>query len=74
MTVIRPERPGDVPGIRAVNERAFGQPDEAALVDAVRARGERTISLVAVDGDRVVGHNREATVESLTRLDAEVSP
>ena len=53
---IRPECPADVPAIRAVNERAFGQPDEAALVDAVRARGERSISLVAVDGKRLVGH------------------
>ena len=53
---IRPERPADIPLIRAVNERAFGQPDEAALVDAVRARGERSISLVAVDGERLVGH------------------
>ena len=56
MLTIRPERPGDIPWIRAVNERAFGQPDEAALVDAVRARGERSISLVAVDGERLVGH------------------
>ena len=53
---IRPERSADVAAIRAVNERAFGQPDEAALVDAVRARGERRISLVAVDGARLVGH------------------
>ena len=56
MSTIRPERPEDVPLVRAVNERAFGQPDEAALVDAVRARGERRISLVAVDGERLVGH------------------
>ena len=53
---IRPERPADIARIRAVNERAFGQPGEAALVDAVRARGERSISLVAVDGERLVGH------------------
>jgi putative acetyltransferase len=53
---IRPEQPADIPAIRAVNERAFGQPDEAALVDAIRARGERRISLVAVDGGRVAGH------------------
>ena len=53
---IRPERPADVPAIRTVNERAFGQPDEAALVDAIRTRGERSISLVAVDGARLVGH------------------
>ena len=50
------ERPEDIPWIRAVNEPAFGQPDEAALVDAVRARGERSISLVAVDGQRLAGH------------------
>ncbi len=56
MATIRRERPEDIPWIRAVNERAFGQPDEAALVDAVRARGERTISLVAVDNGRLVGH------------------
>lgn len=53
---LRPERPTDVAAIRAVNERAFGQSDEAVLVDAVRARGERSISLVAVDGERLVGH------------------
>ena len=53
---IRPERRQDIARIRAVNERAFGQPDEAALVDEVRARGERCISLVAVDGGRLVGH------------------
>ena len=56
MLTIRLERPEDIPWIRAVNERAFGQPDEAALVDAVRARGERSISLVAVDDERLVGH------------------
>ena len=56
MSTIRAERAADIPWIRAVNERAFGQPDEAALVDAVRARGERSISLVAVDGERLVGH------------------
>ena len=53
---IRPERSADVAAVRTVNERAFGQPDEAALVDAVRARGERRISLVAVNGGRLVGH------------------
>ena len=56
MVTIRAEWPADIPSIRAVNERAFGQPDEAALVDAVRARGERRISLVAVAGERVAGH------------------
>ena len=53
---IRPERPEDIPLTHAINERAFGQLDEAVLVDAVRARGERIIFLVAVDGERLVGH------------------
>ena len=56
MATIHRERPEDTPWIRAVNERAFGQADGAALVDAVRARGEPAISLVAVDGERLVGH------------------
>jgi putative acetyltransferase len=56
MLTIRVERPEDIPWIRAVNEPAFGQPDEAALVDAVRACGEWSISLVAVDGKRLAGH------------------
>ena len=50
MVTIRPERPEDIPRIRLVNERAFGQPGEAALVDDIRARGGWRISLVAVDG------------------------
>ncbi|MCY4355688.1 MAG: hypothetical protein OXC09_13120 [Truepera sp.] len=40
----------------AISERAFRQLDEAVLVDAVSARGERIIPLVAVDGERLVGH------------------
>jgi putative acetyltransferase len=38
-----------------VNERAFEQPHEAAIVDAVRELDE-AISLVAVVENRVVGH------------------
>ena len=33
MTVVRKERPEDVPDIHRVNELAFGQPAEAKLVD-----------------------------------------
>lgn len=53
---IRPERPGNAATIRAVNERAFGQPAEAALVDALRAAGALTLSLVAEEAGAVVGH------------------
>jgi putative acetyltransferase len=46
--------------VRVVNERAFGRPGEAALVDALR--GPDTISLVAARDDRIVGHILFSTV------------
>lgn len=54
--MIRPERPGDIPAIRAVNRLAFGQADEADLVDALRDGGYAMASLVAEDEGDVVGH------------------
>lgn len=54
--VIRPERPGDEAAIRHVNELAFGRPAEAKLVDALRANGAMTLSLVAEQGGQIVGH------------------
>lgn len=56
MIEIRDESPDDVPMIRNVNERAFGAPAEAQLVDKLRAAQKAVVSLVAHDGDRVVGH------------------
>jgi putative acetyltransferase len=53
---IRPEKPEDIPAIRIVNERAFGRPAEAELVDALRQNGKAAISLVAEDDGRIVGH------------------
>src|SRR5215475_8091160 len=53
---IRLENPEDIPAIRIVNERAFGRPAEADLVDALRRNGKASISLVAVDGGGIVGH------------------
>jgi len=53
---IRLEKPEDIPAIRIVNERAFGGAAEADLVDALRRNGKATISLVAEDDGRVVGH------------------
>ncbi|MDY6810504.1 GNAT family N-acetyltransferase [Gordonia sp. HNM0687] len=58
--VCRPEVPADIEGIRALVTAAFGQPDEADLVDALRADGEAWIpelSVVATDvDDRIVGY------------------
>ena len=56
MITIRSEIAEDIPAVRRVNELAFGRPDEAALVDALRAAARPYISLVAADEGRVVGH------------------
>jgi putative acetyltransferase len=47
----------DLAAIRDVNIRAFGQPQEADIVDALRANGAASLSLVAaIDEGNVVGH------------------
>ncbi|UEX77930.1 GNAT family N-acetyltransferase [Sediminicurvatus halobius] len=54
---VRPERPGDEPAIARVNEAAFGRPDEARLVAALRATASPFVSLVAEDADSALtGH------------------
>ena len=56
MVSIRPETPKDIDSIRYVNEQAFGQIAEAAIVDKLRNRNALTISLVASKDNEVVGH------------------
>lgn len=56
MLTVRPERPGDEPAIRRVHEAAFPTPLEANLVDALRAAGRLTVSLVAERDGEVIGH------------------
>ena len=57
MSLVRPERAEDLAQIRAVNELAFGQPEEADLVDQLREDGDVLASLVAVGRDgRIDGH------------------
>jgi hypothetical protein len=53
---IRPEKANDAPAVRRVNEAAFGQPDEADLVDRLRDRATSYLALIAVDEDTVIGH------------------
>jgi putative acetyltransferase len=53
---IHDEDPNDYPEIRELNEKAFGGPAEAKLVDMLRAAKKLVISLVAVHQSRVVGH------------------
>ncbi len=56
MIIIHPEEPQHRDGVRAVEEKAFGRAGEADLCDRMRSRGVVTLSLVALDGEEVVGH------------------
>ena len=53
---VRPESAEDIPGIRRVEEAAFGRTSEADLVDLCRERGKAVLSLVAVDAEWIRGH------------------
>lgn len=53
---IRHERAEDHPAVAWVNERAFGQPAEARLVEALRKYGAEIISLVALQDGRIAAH------------------
>jgi putative acetyltransferase len=54
--IARTERPEDYAAIRLVNEEAFGRPDEADLVDRLRAQGVVLASFVAEAEGLIVGH------------------
>ena len=60
--IIRDERETDIGAVRALTTAAFAdvpqsRETEAAIIDALRAAGALTLSLVAVDeSDQVVGH------------------
>jgi len=56
MMTVRTESTKDDESVRRVNELAFEQPNEADLVDALRANARPFISLVAVVDEQVVGH------------------
>jgi len=56
MITIREEQPQDIETIHEVNKLAFGQTQEADIVDKLRQNCDELLSLVAVTQDRVVGH------------------
>ena len=64
---VREEEPRDAEGIREVNRLAFGQEDEARLVDALRDGGYARLSLVAEEDRRVVGHILLSDLPIITR-------
>jgi len=58
---IRSEAPGDETAIHTLTEAAFrdmpfADGDEQDLVDRLRADGDLALSLVALDGARIIGH------------------
>ena len=53
---VREERRTDLEAIREVNRRAFGQDQEADLIDALRSSGAASLSLVATVDEHIVGH------------------
>jgi len=66
MITIREEQHQDIHAIREVNIQAFGQNQEAHLIDKIRRRCNDLISLVALIKDTIVGHIcfSPATIES----------
>jgi putative acetyltransferase len=54
--IFRPEQLNEVKAIHAVECAAFGREAEADLVAQIRSGGGSTLSLVAVDGEEIVGH------------------
>lgn len=53
---IRKEEAGDIAAVHALNASAFESPAEAKLVDALRRQAHPVVSLVAEDGQTVIGH------------------
>ncbi len=56
MIDIRFETPRDIQRVHDINEKAFGQPAEADLVDRLRRSCPDAISLVAEEDGLIVGH------------------
>ena len=52
----RLEQSGDADAIYQVNAKAFGQIEEAELVDALRKVCRKRLSLVALNNEKIVGH------------------
>lgn len=59
--IIRAETPADIDGIHALTAAAFATAEHSShteqfIVDALRARGELSVSLLAVDNGLLLGH------------------
>ncbi len=56
MFLIRKEQPEDIEVISKINIKAFGQTEEANIINKLRQKCNNLISLVAVRENQVVGH------------------
>jgi putative acetyltransferase len=56
MVDVRPATPGDADGVRQVHLSAFESSLEADLVERLGLDGDAAISLVAADGEAMIGH------------------
>jgi len=56
MMEIRAEAPGDIAAIHALVAACFPTDAEARLIDALRAAGRLSLSLLAVEDGQVIGH------------------
>jgi putative acetyltransferase len=54
--IIRQEKTEDIDDVHAFNELAFGQPQEANIIDKLRINCDNLLSLVAVENEKIVGH------------------
>ncbi|MHC4212539.1 MAG: GNAT family N-acetyltransferase [Planctomycetota bacterium] len=54
--IFREEKPEDVAQIRRLNDLAFGETGEGELVDKLRQREAITLSMVAEDKGKILGH------------------
>jgi putative acetyltransferase len=73
MPIIRSELPQDVADIRLVHRTAFDSPVEADLVDVLRQQAQPFVSLLAVDGDDVIGHIAFSPMTLASRPDVSIA-
>lgn len=65
--IIRAEENEDFEDISHLTELAFEQTDEARLVENLRTNGDVVLSLVAIEGDKLVGHALFSKLKSPAR-------
>ena len=68
---IRAETSADIASVHALHVRAFGQPQEAVLVDQLRAEGFAAIALVAELAGQIVGHILFSPVQIVSDIGTE---